>query len=253
MSNKVKDANVSFIIPLFIVVAWFYATTINNISSAILPEISDVFEAFRNLTQKGQLQQDLIASLVRVIEGYVVASLLGISLGALAGMIPFVRNLILPVATAIRQVPIIAWIPLIILWCGIGELSKVVVIVIAATFPIMINTMSGVSSTSDLLLEVASLYKLGKWETFVKVYLPNALPSILVGLKLGMGASWMAVVAAEMLGASSGIGYRLNDARSMLKSDQVILCIILIGFIGIGTDWLLSNFFKKITPWEKNK
>ena len=253
MSNKVKDTNVSFIIPLFIVVAWFYATTINNISSAILPEISDVFEAFRNLTQKGQLQQDLIASLVRVIEGYVVASLLGISLGALAGMIPFVRNLILPVATAIRQVPIIAWIPLIILWCGIGELSKVVVIVIAATFPIMINTMSGVSSTSDLLLEVASLYKLGKWETFVKVYLPNALPSILVGLKLGMGASWMAVVAAEMLGASSGIGYRLNDARSMLKSDQVILCIILIGFIGIGTDWLLSKFFKKITPWENNK
>lgn len=253
MSNKVKDANVSFLIPLFIVVAWFYATTINNISSAILPEISDVFEAFRNLTQKGQLQQDLIASLVRVIEGYVVASLLGISLGALAGMIPFVRNLILPVATAIRQVPIIAWIPLIILWCGIGELSKVVVIVIAATFPIMINTMSGVSSTSDLLLEVASLYKLGKWETFVKVYLPNALPSILVGLKLGMGASWMAVVAAEMLGASSGIGYRLNDARSMLKSDQVILCIILIGFIGIGTDWLLSKFFKKITPWEKNR
>ena len=253
MSNKLKDANVSFIIPLLIVLAWFYATTINNMSGAILPKISDVFTAFSKLTQKGQLQQDIIASLLRVIQGYVIASLLGISFGALAGMIPFVRKLILPVATAIRQVPIIAWIPLIILWCGIGELSKVVVIVIAATFPVMINTMSGVSSTSDLLLEVASLYKLGKWETFVKVYLPNALPSILVGLKLGMGASWMAVVAAEMLGASSGIGYRLNDARSMLKSDQVILCIFLIGFIGIGTDWLLSKFFKKITPWESNK
>ena len=253
MSNKVKDANISFLIPLLIVVAWFYATTVNNLSGAILPKISDVVIAFRNLVEKGQLQEDIIASLIRVIEGYTISAFLGIALGALAGMIPFVRKLILPAATAIRQVPIIAWIPLIILWCGIGEVSKVVVITIAATFPIMINTLSGVASTSDLLLEVANLYKLGKWETFVKVYLPNALPQILVGLKLGMGASWMAVVAAEMLGASSGIGYRLNDARSMLKSDQVILCIILIGVIGIGSDWILSKFFKKITPWENNK
>lgn len=253
MASKIRDINVSIILPALIVVAWFYATTVNNISGAILPEISDVFAAFTNLVQKGELQKDVIASLIRVIQGYAIASLLGILLGALTGMIPFLRKLIVPVATAIRQVPIIAWIPLIILWCGIGELSKIVVIVVAATFPIMINTLSGVYSTSESLLEVANLYKLSKWETFVKVYLPNALPQILVGLKLGMGASWMAVVAAEMLGASSGIGYRLNDARSMLKSDQVILCIILIGIIGIGSDWILSNIFKKLTPWENNK
>ena len=253
MNNRVKDFNISVIIPIFIVVAWFYATTINNISGAILPRISDVFVAFRNLAQKGDLQKDVLASLIRVFQGYAISAFLGIALGALAGMIPFVKKLIVPVATAIRQVPIIAWIPLIILWCGIGELSKVVVIITAATFPIMVNTMSGVSSTSDLLLEVANLYKLSKWETFVKVYLPNALPHILVGLKLGMGAAWMAVVAAEMLGASSGIGYRLNDARSMLKSDQVILCILLIGAIGIGSDWILSKIFKKLTPWENNK
>ena len=93
MSNKVKDANISFIIPFLIVVAWFYATTINNMSGAILPKISDVFEAFKNLTQNGQLQQDIIASLLRVIQGYVIASFLGVALGALAGMIPFVRKL----------------------------------------------------------------------------------------------------------------------------------------------------------------
>ena len=113
--------------------------------------------------------------------------------------------------------------------------------------------MSGVASTPESLLEVAHLYKLSKWETFLKVYMPNALPNILVGLKLGMGASWMAVVAAEMLGATSGIGYRLNDARSMLKSDQVILCIIIIGSIGILSDLILSYIFKKITPWENKR
>ncbi|SDI14269.1 sulfonate transport system permease protein [Pseudobutyrivibrio sp. 49] len=250
---RTKDFLVSIIFPLTIVVAWFYATTVKGISGAILPEISEVIATFKSLAEKGSIQQDVIASLIRVLKGYFLAVSIGVIVGALSGMNKFVKTLIIPVATAIRQVPIIAWIPLIILWCGIGEESKVVVIVVAATFPIMVNTMSGVASTPDSFLEVAHLYKLSKWEAFLKVYMPNALPNILVGLKLGMGASWMAVVAAEMLGATSGIGYRLNDARSMLKSDQVILCIIIIGAIGILSDLILSYIFKKITPWENKR
>ena len=251
--NKIKDFTSGLIIPFFIVVAWYYATTVNGLSKAILPQLSDVFTTGINLSLKGELQEDIIASLIRVLKGYGLASIIGIIFGALSGMIQPVRRVLLPVSTAIRQVPIIAWIPLIILWCGIGELSKIVVIIVASTFPIMINTMSGVASTPDSLIEVANLYKLSKWDTFIKVYMPNALPQILVGLKLGIGAAWMAVVAAEMLGASSGIGYRLNDARSMLKSDQVILCIIIIGVIGIITDNILSVVFKKITPWQQNR
>ncbi len=245
-----KEFLLSIILPIIIVVAWYYATTIKGISGAILPQIKDVGVTFKKLTSQGSIQQDVVASLIRVLKGYALAVVLGVIVGALSGMSNTVKTIFIPVATAIRQVPIIAWIPLIILWCGIGEVSKVVVIVVAATFPIMVNTMSGVASTPDSLLEVAALYKLSKWETFLKVYMPSALPQVLVGLKLGMGAAWMAVVAAEMLGASSGIGYRLNDARSMLRSDQVILCIIIIGGIGILSDFILSYVFKKITPWE---
>ena len=102
----------------------------------------------------------------------------------------------------------------IILWAGIGETSKVIVIVIAAVFPIMVNTLSGIASTPGSYVEVAKLYKLSKWKTFVKLYLPHALPQILVGLKLGLGVSWMAVVASELIAAASGIGYRMNEARS---------------------------------------
>ena len=102
----------------------------------------------------------------------------------------------------------------IILWAGIGETSKVIVIVIAAVFPIMVNTLSGIASTPGSYVEVAKLYKLSNWKTFVKLYLPHALPQILVGLKLGLGVSWMAVVASELIAAASGIGYRMNEARS---------------------------------------
>jgi sulfonate transport system permease protein len=143
----------------------------------------------------------------------------------------------------------IAWIPLIILWCGIGEKSKVVIIVIAAFFPIMINTLNGVESTPSGYIEVARLYKLSNWQTFLKVYLPHALPSIFVGLKLSLGVSWMAVVASELIAATSGIGYRMSDARSLMRSDIVIVCMLIIGLVGIVMDKCLTFLFRVLTPW----
>jgi ABC transporter, permease protein len=146
----------------------------------------------------------------------------------------------------------IAWIPLIILWAGIGEVSKIVVILFAATFPIVVNTMGGVDSTSETYLEVAKMYGLSKKDTFFKVYLPSALPNIFTGLRLGLGASWMAVVASELIASSSGIGYRLNDARSLMRSDVVIVCMIIIGLVGLLMDKLIVLISHELTPWKKN-
>ena len=142
-----------------------------------------------------------------------IAAALGICAGSVMGMWHGAYDLLHPFITAVRQIPVIAWIPLIILWYGIGETSKVVVIAIAAFFPITLNTLGGFQSLPSGYLEVARLYRLGVSETFRKVYLPNALPQILVGLKLGLGSSWMAVVAAELIAANSGIGYRLSYSR----------------------------------------
>ena len=186
-----------------------------------------------------------------VLKGYLLSVALGTVLGSLMGMSKTIANLLQPTVTVIRQIPIIAWIPLIILWCGIGELSKVVVIVMAAFFPIMMNTMSGISSTPAGYIEVAQLYKLNYFKTFRKVYLPHALPQILVGLKLGLGISWMAVVAAELIASLSGIGYRMSNARSLMQSDMVIVCMIVIGVIGILMDKILGAIFTAITPWNK--
>jgi len=155
--------------------------------------------------------------------------------------------------TSIRQIPMLAWIPLIVLWFGIGESSKIIVIVIAAYFPILLNTMNGIKRTDKKLIEVGNMYNLSKWKLFTKIYFPSALPSIFVGLKLGLGISWMAVVGAEIIASSSGIGYRMNDARSLMQPEVVFVGMIAIALIGIIMDQILTRISKKITPWENNK
>lgn len=238
-------------LPVLVIVAWALVTIYGSIPSGILPSMSRVKDAFKSMIESGQLWQDLVVSFSRVIKGYAVAAVLGIFLGSLMGMFVPIREMFAPMITIIRQIPIIAWIPLIILWCGIGELSKVVIIVLAAFFQVLVNTESGIESTPQGYIEVARLYKLNPWETFIKVYLPHAIPQILVGLKLGLGVSWMAVVASEMIAAASGIGYRMSNARSMMQADVVIVCMIVIGLIGVLMDKLIGWGFSLLTPWLK--
>lgn len=252
-AQSVKQILLGLIVPVLILAAWICATHFRSIPTSILPKISMVWQAFLEMLQSGQLWKDLSVTLSRVVKGYLLSALLGMILGSLMGMSKTVAYLLQPTVTVIRQIPIIAWIPLIILWCGIGELSKIVVIVLAAFFPIMMNTMSGISSTPAGYIEVAQLYKLSFFKTFRKVYLPHALPQILVGLKLGLGISWMAVVAAELIASLSGIGYRMSNARSLMQSDVVIVCMILIGLIGILMDKILGVIFTVITPWNKKQ
>lgn len=250
MSLK-KKVLLGIIIPGIVIILWWLVTAEKLIPDSLLPTLQSVKDAFLDMGATGQLQSDLLVSLKRVVQGFLLAAVFGIFLGTIMGMSKTVNAMLLPLVTTIRQIPMIAWFPLIILWCGIGELSKVVVIVIAAFFPVLVNTLNGIQSTPDSYIEVAELYKLTKWERFIKLYMPHALPHILVGVKLGLGVSWMAVVAAELVAATSGIGFRMNDARSMMRSDQVIVCMILIGLVGVIMDKLVSVLFGALTPWEK--
>lgn len=250
--ETVKKGLLGLIPPVLIIAYWFYATNFTDIPSSILPKISMVGKTFQDMVKSGQLFEDLMVSLSRVLKGYLVSAVFGVVLGSLMGMSKTITAILHPTVTVIRQIPIIAWIPLIILWCGIGEASKVIIIVMAAFFPIMVNAMSGISNTPKGYIEVAKLYKLNYWKTFTNVYLPHALPNILVGLKLGLGVSWMAVVAAELIASLSGIGYRMSNARSLMESDVVIVCMLVIGLVGILMDKILGIIFAWITPWEKS-
>ncbi len=249
----VKTVLLALIIPVLVVLAWFLTTNFGNMPQSLLPKISQVIKIFIDMCKKGQLQSDLGISLIRVLKGFLISAVTGILLGSIMGMSKTAAEILQPTITVLRQIPIMAWIPLIILWCGIGETSKIVIIVLASFFPILVNTMSGISQTPQGYIEVASLYKLNKTKTFFKVYLPHALPGIFTGLKLGLGISWMAVVGAEMIAATSGIGYRMSDARNLMRSDIVIACMIVIGIIGMLMDKVIGILFNVCMPWEKSK
>lgn len=250
--ETIKKTLQGLIPPILIVLVWWMAANFFDIPKSLLADISMVGKAFVDMCSKGQLQADLWISLSRVLKGYVLAGGLGLALGAIMGMSQNLTNILQPAITVFRQIPIMAWIPLIILWCGIGESSKVVIIVMAAFFPILVNTMSGITQTPQAYVEVAKLYNLNKLQTFLKVYLPHALPNIFVGLKLGLGVSWMAVVGAEMIAATSGIGYRMSDARNLMRSDIVIACMIVIGIVGLFMDKFIGVLFRLCIPWDKN-
>ncbi len=249
MNTVIRKTILALVIPVIIIMIWFYTTTYMVIPKGILPTIPDVGQTFLEMLKSGQLENDIAVSISRVLKGYCISVVLGVTLGSLIGMYRSIKELFVPVITVIRQIPMIAWIPLIILWCGIGETSKVVIIVLVAFFQILVNTQSGIESTPKGYIEVARLYKLGRWKTFIKVYLPHAIPQILVGLRLGLGGSWMAVVAAELIAATSGIGYRMSSARSNMQSNVVIVCMIVVGLVGVLMDRGIGVLFTALTPW----
>ncbi len=249
MNTVIRKTILALVIPVIIIMIWFYTTTYMVIPKGILPTIPDVGQTFLEMLKSGQLENDIEVSISRVLKGYCISVVLGVTLGSLIGMYRSIKELFVPVITVIRQIPMIAWIPLIILWCGIGETSKVVIIVLVAFFQILVNTQSGIESTPKGYIEVARLYKLGRWKTFIKVYLPHAIPQILVGLRLGLGGSWMAVVAAELIAATSGIGYRMSSARSNMQSNVVIVCMIVVGLVGVLMDRGIGVLFTALTPW----
>lgn len=251
--NKIGTIINYALLPTIILIAWWLVTKDKIFPSAILPSLDMVSHSFISQIESGQLQIDIGTSLFRVIKGYIIASFLGITLGIMMGVSKKINRFFSGTLNSVRQIPIMAWIPLIILWCGVGEGSKIVVIVLGAFFPVLINTISGINQVPEGYLEVGRMFKLTKWDLFRKIYFPSAIPSIFVGLKLSLGISWSIVVAAELIASSSGIGYRINDASSLMNSDVVIVGMIVIGAIGMIMNQILVTVSKEITPWENTK
>lgn len=250
MSHGKKTA-LGLILPVSILLLWHLATTYTDVPQSILPSLESVWRGFLELAESGQLWTDLSISLMRVVKGFLLAGGAGVLIGALMGMMPIFRAMLSPMLTALRQIPMIAWTPLVILWFGIGEKSKVVMIFIAAFFPVLLNTYNGITSTPEHFLEVAALYRMGPWRTFFRVCCPHALPQILVGLKLGLSISWMSLIAAELIAGTSGIGYRMSNARALIHSNVVIVCMVVIGLVGVLMDRGVTLLFRALTPWEK--
>jgi sulfonate transport system permease protein len=237
-------------LPLIVVIIWQLLSTSGIFNPILMPSLGTIGKSFVKSVQTGQLAEDMRVSLFRVLRGFFYAVIMGSVFGIIMGIFSRVDKFFSAVFNAIRQIPSLAWVPLLILWFGIGETSKLILIIKAAFFPVLLNTMEGIRCLPVSYLELSKLYKIDHKDQILKMYIPSALPFIFTGLRLAAGSAWIAVVASEIIVATSGLGHRINDARNFMRSDIVIVNMIVIGVIGVLMDFLLMQL-EKYLPFGK--
>lgn len=237
-------------LPVILVIVWQCFDWAGKLTAYTMPSLAGIIETTIEYIQNGKLIENIVVSFVRVIEGFLlalaVAFIMGISV-SLFKKFDIFTDLIIQI---IRPIPPIAWIPLAILWFGIGQGSKIFIIFLGAFFPIFINTVDGVKNIDNRYLELSKVYEVSKLELIKKIIIPGAMPSIMTGIRLGLGNAWVCVVAAEMIGATSGVGFMLSDGRSMSRPDIVILGMLIVGIAGKIMDDLLKILRSKIIRWN---
>jgi len=239
-----------FSLTLIVLCVWEFGGRYGLINTVALPTPLTVTATAQKLLLSGQLLQHIATSLLRVLEGFSIAALLGLTLGLLSGVsVVCARLLDLPIQT-IRPIPPIAWIPLAILWFGIGEVSKIFIIFLGAVFPIIVNTIDGIRHSDARYLELARVLEVSPYRLVSKVVIPGALPAIVTGLRLGVGNAWICVLAAELIAAERGIGYVIVDGRELSRPDIVITGMISIGVVGKVMDFALKRLERIIVPWK---
>jgi len=225
---------------------WQTASGMEIWSQYVLPSPIRVFRAFEIMLENGTLFKHITVSLVRVLNGFFISFVLALLLGVLTGLYPMTAPYYKHIVEFMRNVPPLSLIALLILWFGIGETSKTVIIVLASFFPMFINIKKGLTACDLKLLEVGYSLGFSKMKIFTKIMFPSALPDILAGMRIGLGYSWRAIIGAEMIAASSGLGYLILDAQQMSRSDKVIVGIFVIGIVGYLCDCLFSLVIRRM-------
>lgn len=233
------------IVPIAILFVWALCARYSDISPILLPAPESVVSTFTELLASGDLSEHIVSSAKRTLSGFALSSFIGISLALLFSQSPLAKNLGYFVVEAARVTPPLALIPLLILWLGIEEAPKVAIVFLSSFFPIYLNALTAIESVEQKLKEVAKTLHFSAWETFRLLTLPAALPGILTGLRVGFGYSWRALVGAELIAASSGLGFMISEASEFSKTSVVFVGIFSIIVIGVFMDWLLSWLIKR--------
>lgn len=245
------------IAPLLLLVVWQGLSWLQVIPAYKLPSPLAILAGLADLVERGlppgyRLHDHILYSLYRVAWGFALAAALGIPLGLLMGWSRRLRTIFGPLVEMVRPIPPLAWIPIAILWFGIGLKSAAFIIFLGAFFPIVLNTTSGVLAVNPSLPEVARTLGASEGQVVRRVLLPGALPSIFVGLRIGLGIGWMTLVAAEFTGVKSGygLGYMIMVARDIQRADQVLAGMVVIGVTGLVIDQLLRLAGRRLMPWQ---
>lgn len=237
--------------PLAVLALWQLSAVWGWVPEQVLPPPAAVFKVFAELLASGELWDHLAISMVRVAGGFGIGLVLGLLLGGAMGLSPTFRDYVFPLFKAFSQVPVIGWLPLLILLVGIDEGLKFLLIAKAALVPVAINTCQGIENVPNRLVEVARVYGYTRWQMLRKVVFPAATAPIWNGVRYGLTHAWLALVVVELLASSEGIGFLIVYGRQLFQLDVVLAAVVAVGIVGFFIDKLLAVTEAWLLRWRK--
>lgn len=243
---------VAIAVPVLGLLLWELAASAGWLNARLMPPPSRTFATLWSLAETGELYRHIAATTLRVLIGFAIGAAAATVAGALVGYFATLRRLVDPTLQALRAIPSIAWVPLFILWFGIFETSKVVLIAVGVFFPVYLGVVGAILSVDRKIVEVGRMFRLSGFALVRRILLPAVLPTYIVSLRAGLGLGWMFVVAAEFMGASEGLGYLLVDGQQLGKPDQVLASIIVFAIAGKLTDSVLLATTAPLLRWQDN-
>lgn len=242
----------SLAVILALVVLWQAAYSFWNIPGIIIPAPAAIGQALADNFRNRDIYIHMLLSIERVAAGFAAAALAAVVLSLLLGYDPRIGGYLQGLFELLRPIPPIAWIPIAILLFGLGEISAYAIVFIGAFFPIFTNTYFGVVSLPKIYRDISKSFRIKRRKYVKDILFYHALPNIFTGLKIGIGMAWMSLIAAELIGAQSGLGYFIQINRLMLRTDNIMVGMLLIGAIGYALNAFIAFCEKKAMPWRKN-
>ncbi|MCM3636171.1 ABC transporter permease [Sporosarcina luteola] len=236
--------------PIFLLLLWEVMSRTGIMDIRFFPPPSAILGTFVKMIASGAMADHIGVSLYRIFAGFLAGVIPGVVIGLLMGLYSPIRHFVQPIVMALMPIPTLALLPIIIILFGIGDLSKVVTIAGSVFFPVVINTAAGVLNIDRIYLDVANNYGAGKVQFFFKIALPGALPVMLEGIQMGQAIALLTIVAAEMMGATSGIGYLIWTSYKAFLLQEMYVGLILISFFGYLFSLMLRGLQKKLLPWR---
>jgi sulfonate transport system permease protein len=239
--RAIVDRALPFLLPAALLALWFAGAEQGWISSQVLPPPRFVWETLRDLAGNGDLWLHVSKSFTRVGVGFVIGTVLGLALGSAMGLSRRFEAYVLPTFNALVQIPVLAWLPFVLLLVGIGEPLKYILIAKAALVPVALNTLQGFRQTPTALREVGEVYGFSRRQQVLEIVLPHAVPTLFTGVRLGFTKAWLSLVVVELVASSDGLGYLIVYGRQLFQLDQVMAAVFVVGAIGFAIDRLLDS------------
>lgn len=250
LQDKVTQKIIFFAVPILLLLIWQILGDRGVINGVIMPTPLKIAQTFWQLVKSGELTENLGASIFRVLLGFIFGTIAGLLFGILTGLYPYINQAVAAIFGILRPIPMVGLVPLMILWFGIGEKSKIIVIAVGTFWSVLINTQEGIVNTSSKLIEVAQLLEKDKFTILTKIVFPAALPSIFTGVRLGVGNAWKSVIAAEMLAATKGVGHMIEYARELAQPGKMFVGLLSIGLIGLVIDVVIKRIQNRLLVWD---